>query len=365
MLNRIQSAGRPICLSILLALAVTIGPVHGQEELRGDWLRFGLQGKSFGPGYGASSVLDAQEGIYRSRYDVDKAMDEDPATAWVEGVAGPGEGESYWIGLEHYPEALGFINGYAKNRSLFDKNYRVQSLKVQVFAAVNLSGFAGQWELFYDGLPISEVQLIDLEDSRAPQKVRLPFNRREMISRMQEFRRSEAIQNFDFPQAREMGLSGDEGIAKKFVYILRLTIDATYPGTRWEDTCIAELWPDYGTVNEIELRGEDQYLYITDEVEQNIPVFYDFDYVLSLIDSSQDRRWAVVIKEPAYSGDSRVSSTYAIIHLPTGREMTANILGSESENKLPYAFSSRNGQVFVEWEYIETGAEGREPCVLY
>lgn len=354
-----------LCCFILLALAIPSMPVYGQEELRGDWLRFGLQGKSFGPVYGASSVLDAQEGIQRSRYDVDKAMDGNPATAWVEGVAGPGEGESYWIGVDHYPEALGFINGYAKNRSLFDKNYRVRSLEAQIFAAVNLSGFAGQWEEYYDALPISEVELVELEDSMDPQKVRLPFDRREIMSRMEDFQESEAIQALNFPQAREMGLRGDEGVGRKFVYILRLTINATYPGTTWEDTCIAELWPDYGAVTDFNLGGEDQYLHITDELGQNIPVFYDFDYVLTPIDSSKDQRWAIVIKEPAYADSGRVSSSYAVIHLPTGRELTAKILGPESERKIPYALSSRNGQVFVEWEHNETGAEGSTACVLY
>ena len=375
MLTRIYSGGKArqvsmrlryfFILLILIVLMVLLVPVYGQEELRGDWLRFGLQGEAFGPIYGASSVLEAREGIHRSRYGVDKAMDEDPATAWVEGVAGPGEGESYWLGLDHYPEALGFINGYAKNRSLFDKNYRVRSLEVQTFAAVNLSGFAGQWELFYDALPISEVQRIEVQDSIAPQRVLLPFDRPEMISRMEEFQRSEALQTLDFPQAREMGLKGDEEIGKSFVYILRLTIETTYPGSIWEDTCIAELWPDYGAVTEIDLRGEDQYIDITDELGRDIPVFYDFDYVLTLIDWSEEQRWALVIKEPAYPDSGRVSSAYAIIHLPTGRELTAEILGPDSESKLPYAFSYRDGRVFVEWEHIETGAVGSKPCVLY
>ncbi len=356
---------KPLSLFIFLTLAVLLVPANGQEKLQGDWLRFGLQGESFGPVYGASSVLEAQEGMYRSRYGVDKAMDEDPATAWVEGVDGAGKGESYWLGVEHYPEALGFINGYAKNRRLFDKNYRVKSLKVRTFAAVNLSGFAGQWELFYDALPISEEQLIRVEDSMDPQRVLLPFDRREMISRMEEFQRSEAIQTLDFPQAREMGYSGDEEVSKSFVYILRLTIETTYPGTTWDDTCIAELWPDYGTVTELDLRGEDQYIDIIDELGQHIPVFYDFDYVLTLIDWSKEQRWALLIKEPAHPDSGRVSSAYALIHLPTGRELTAEILGPESGSKLPYAFSFRDGQVFAEWEDIETGAEGSEACVLY
>ena len=372
MLPRVYSRGTPRrlarspkCFFTLLLLVLSMVPVHGQEELRGSWLRFGLQGESFGPGYGASSVLEAQEGMYRSRYDVDKAMDEDPATAWVEGVGGPGEGESYWLGVEHYPEALGFINGYAQNRSLFDKNYRVRSLEVQVFAAVNVSGFAGQWEEFYDALPISEVQLIDLQDSMDPQRVLLPFDRWEMVSRMKEFQRSEAIRMWDFPQAGEMGLSGDEQIGRQFRYVLLLTIESTYPGTTWKDTCIAELWPDYGTVTETDLRGEDQYLHIVDSVGQDIPVYYDFDYVLTLVDQSEGRRWALVIKEAAYPDSGNISSTYAIVHLPTGRDLTAKTLGHERRSILPYALNSQDGRVFVEWENTETGAEGSEACLLY
>lgn len=372
LLPRVHSRGTPrrlarspTCFFTLLLLVVSMVPVHGQEALRDNWLRFGLQGESFGPGYGASSVLEAQVGMLRSRYGVDKAMDEDPATAWVEGVDGPGEGEHYWLGVEHYPAALGFINGYAQNRALFDKNYRVRSLEVQVFAAVNVSGFAGQWEEFYDALPISDVQRIDLQDSMDPQRVLLPFDRREMVSRMEEFQRSEAIRMWDFPQAGEMGLSGDEKIGMQFRYVLVLTIASTYPGTTWEDTCIAELWPDYGTVTEIDLEGESRYLHIVDAVGQDIPVYYDFDYVLTVVDQSEEREWALVIKEAAYPDSDNISSTYAIVHLPTGRDLTAKILGYERRSILPYALNSRDGQVFVEWENTETGAEGSEACVLY
>jgi hypothetical protein len=354
-----------MCFFALLLLVLSIVPVQGQEALRGDWLRFGLHGESFGPGYGASSVLEAQMGMLRSRYGVDKAVDEDPATAWVEGVAGPGEGESYWLGVTHYPEALGFINGYAKNQSLFDKNYRIRRLEVQIYAAVNVSGFAGQWEEFYDALAISEVQLIDLADSPDPQRILLPFDRRTMLSRMEQFRRSEAIRMWDFPQAGEMGLSGDEQVGRQFRYILRLTIESTYPGSTWEDTCIAELWPDYGAVTEIDLKDDDQYLHIVDAVGQDISVYYDFGYVLTLVDQSEGRRWALLIKEGAYPHSSDASSTFAIVHVPTGRDRAAEILGPESASILPYGFSSRDGRVFVEWEHTETNAEGSEACVLY
>ncbi|HDQ14284.1 MAG TPA: hypothetical protein ENN41_05675 [Sediminispirochaeta sp.] len=57
-----------------------------------------------------------------------------------------------------------------------------------------------------------------------------------------------------------MGLTGDEEIGKKFLYIIRLEIVDTYPGTTWEDTCLAELWPDYGPTDELRLGPENQRL---------------------------------------------------------------------------------------------------------
>ncbi|HDQ14285.1 MAG TPA: hypothetical protein ENN41_05680 [Sediminispirochaeta sp.] len=172
-------------LAVLLVLSA--GVLSAQQELPGDWLRFSLRGSSFGPLFEASSVLEPGEGIYLSRYDSDKAMDRDRNTAWVEGVPGPGHGESYWLGLEHYPEALGLINGYAKNRELFEKNYRLRRVKVQLFAGVNLSGFAGQWHDYYDALPISSARTLELSDSMEAQRIELPFDISTVVPRMEEF----------------------------------------------------------------------------------------------------------------------------------------------------------------------------------
>jgi len=87
--------------------------------------------------------------------------------------------------------------------------------------------------------------------------------------------------------------------------------------------------------------------------------------VLSLVDTSDDGQWALVIKEPAHSGSGRVSSDYAIIHLPTGRELTDSILGSERGGILPFAFVMEAEGVYVEYEKIAGGETGRRPCRLY
>jgi hypothetical protein len=354
-----------LVLYILVSLLLFSTAAAAQDQLDDEWVRFPLGGSSFGPLYSASSVLEPTEGIYRSRYGCEKAVDQDRATAWVEGVPGSGEGESYWLGLEHYPEALGFINGYAKNRNLFEKNYRVKSLNVQVYAAVNVSGFATEWEAFYDAQAITKKQILELADSMEPQHVPLPFDRRALISRMDEFQNSEVVRTLDIPQAKEMGMSGSENVPKGFRYIIRLEISATYPGTTWEDTCIAELWPDYGQVTVALLSGDSQRLNVVDSSGLRIPVYHDFDHILTLIETSRDKTWALVSKEPANPADGRVSTQYGIIHLPTGRELTSKILGLESEKLLPTNFSYEGGRSYVELENLESGEVDRKLCVLY
>ena len=355
-----------ICLFFFFLLFIFFSfKASAQEDLGDGWLRFGLGGTSFGPLHGASSVLEAGDGIYRSPYDPGRALDRDPATAWVEGVPGPGLGESYWLGLDYFPEALGFINGYAKNRDLFEKNFRVRSFNVQVFAGVNLSMFAGQWEDYYDARPVTEVRTVELKDSMEPQRVTLPFCAIELSGIMEEFRSSEKLRSLNFPQARELELEEFSEVQKNFLYIIRLEISGTYPGSKWEDTCIAELWPDYGPASDALLSKDGKQLSIVDSGGRVIPVFYDFDYVLTLLEISRDKQWALVIKEPAYPGSGRVSSEYGIIHLPTGRELTADILGPDNTGLLPYSFSFENGLTYVEFENLETGEEGRTACLFY
>ncbi|MFO7850290.1 MAG: hypothetical protein R6V67_10050, partial [Spirochaetia bacterium] len=121
-------------------------------------------------------------------------------------------------------------------------------------------------------------------------------------------------------------------------------------------------WPDYGQVCEAMLSGDNKRLSIVDSEGLHIPVFYDFDYVLTLLELSRDKTWALVLKEPAYPGSERVSTEYGIIHLPTGRELTKSILGPKSEKLLPYAFSYKDGHDYVEFENLETGEEGRSVC---
>jgi F5/8 type C domain len=75
--------------------------------------------------YCASSVLAPQFG---NTYGPENLVDENLRTAWVEGLKGQGEGEYVVVDLggAHNVSAIQVMNGYHKNRRLFEANSRVK-----------------------------------------------------------------------------------------------------------------------------------------------------------------------------------------------------------------------------------------------
>ncbi|NBF40588.1 MAG: hypothetical protein GVY14_09240 [Spirochaetes bacterium] len=355
-----------LLICALLSSVAVCAPA--QEPLHDDWVRFAVAGRSGMLGWGASSVLESGQPLVASRYGPEKALDGNAATAWVEGAAGEGRGERYYLSLKSAPEALGFINGYAQNRSLFEKNHRVRRLTLQVFASVQVSGFATERAELFDARAITDTRTLRLSDVMEAQRVRLPFSRRSVIAAMEDFRTSEAISTWRFPQAREMGLDGSEGLPLYFRYILRLEIDDVYRGTAWEDTCIAELWPDYGTANTVAISDDGRALTIETAEGDRVSTYADAESVLSLVETGGNGEWAIVLREPAYQGEGRAETAYAVVHTPTGRDVGAMLFGDSAllgPEILPVGFSNRAGNTYVEYENLRTGETGRVLCSLY
>jgi hypothetical protein len=354
-------------LAVLLLAAPL--PLFGQQQLRGDWLRFALAGRSDQPGWGTSSVLESETPLQESRYGPEKALDGDPATAWVEGAPGAGRGEWYALGLTHCPEALGVYNGYAKNRDLFLKNHRIKTARVRVYAAVNVSGFVTELAEVFDAVPLTASKTVRFADTMEAQRIELPFDPSEVRARMEAFRRSEVITARTFPQAEEMGIEEGEGPPLNFRCILHLEIGEVYEGSTWHDTCLAELWPDYGKPASVKLSKDSRALLITDETGRHIPTYADSEYVLSLADLSPGGEWAVVLKEPAYlEPGERAETEYALIHTPTGRDVSAQILDDPARfgiDLLPTGFTREGSAVFLEYEDLAGGESGRAACRLY
>lgn len=365
-----STADRVSVLTIASALLLiwSAAPLFSVEEaLEGNWVRFALTGRAYAPAeWGASSVLESDRYWEISRYDPGKALDGDPDTAWVEGAPGPGIGETLVLAFTSYPEALGFINGYAKNQSLFVRNHRVKALNLRLYTGVNIDGFGTETVTFYDALPVGPSRRVHLADARESQRVRLPVPPASAQAAMESFRGSGAVAGRRFPQAADMGLLGDQGIPLSFRYVLRLEIAEVYRGTTWEDTCIAEIWPDHGEIVDVAVAEDMRRLVLATADGRRVGGYADFESVLTLIAQSDDAEWAIVIKEPAYPGSHRVTSEYAVIHTPTGRDMTDAIFAGSATGgpgAIPFDFVTEDGTTFVLYDDPADGALRRVPCV--
>jgi hypothetical protein len=145
----------------------------------------------------ATSFLQNDWNRYQENYHPSYVLDENPATAWVEGVDGYGEGQSLTLPLSPLSSAralrLRIWNGYQKSKDLFAKNSAPRKIRVTVLDPTG-----------------SEVTAkdADLQNAWGPQTVVV-----------------------DVPAKR--GLSA-----------VRIAIVSVYPGTKYKDTCISDVLVD-------------------------------------------------------------------------------------------------------------------------
>jgi hypothetical protein len=145
----------------------------------------------------ATSFLQNNWNRYQENYHPSYVLDENPETAWVEGVDGYGEGQSLTIPLSPLTSAralrLRIWNGYQKSKELFARNSMPRKIRVTV-----LDPTGG-----------------------------------EVTSRDAELQQTWGAQIvvLDIPAKR--GLSA-----------VRITIGSVYPGTKYKDTCISDVLVD-------------------------------------------------------------------------------------------------------------------------
>jgi hypothetical protein len=139
------------------------------------------------------------------RYAPDKARDGSLASSWVEGVPGPGIGERITFTLPRDAGGLEVYPGYGVSQYFLPNNrLKKASLSVKLLTTA----------------PTERANVYDM---------------REVLRRDLHFEDRQQFQRFviDLPEIR---------VPPEFSLLIAvLEIREVYPGTRWDDTCIAEI----------------------------------------------------------------------------------------------------------------------------
>ena len=176
------------------------------------------------------------------KYGGHNLFDKDPSTAWVEGADGDGIGETVTIEAgETLEEAIMIRNGYQKSLGTFDNNSRVKKLRMNLYIGFMIPGDETEVYAYFNVIPFGDPVEIELEDTWGIQRIRMPFDREAALAfkeKQHEIFLKEAATTL-----AEMQANSDQAIEEPtFRYFIKCEILEVYKGSKYEDTCISDIW---------------------------------------------------------------------------------------------------------------------------
>jgi len=148
-------------------------------------------------------------------YSAGNISDNDPKTAWVEGVKGTGIGEVLIVPCLDLSRPVKIWSGYGKSESAFTANCRPKKIRTVIVRA-DPGGFS-QYGKNYENLKVIAEGVVSLSDKNQYQNLAIP--------------------KFTF----DSFFSKTFNTYKKYEYILGIEILEVYQGTKYDDTCISEI----------------------------------------------------------------------------------------------------------------------------
>jgi hypothetical protein len=165
--------------------------------------------------YADGPANDAAYVEWTCRYSVGRISDNDPKTAWVEGVQGQGIGEVLIVPCLDLKKPVKIWAGFGKSDAVFSSNSRPKKIRTVVIRTPH--GDPTQYGAEYKDLTIIAEGTAFLIDKNGYQNLPVPkFNIELYLPK-------------DFDQKVE------------YQYFLGIEILEVYPGSKYEDTCISEI----------------------------------------------------------------------------------------------------------------------------
>ena len=314
--------------------------------------------------YASSELEKPSEPMEIGKYSPMNLFDNNPATSWVEGEKGAGEGSFVFTGMgRDYKGCLGIYNGYQASENLFRKNNRVKELEILLYTGFTWEGRTGQFGFEADTFRIGKPFTVVLEDRMGEQKIELPYD-----PVLSEEALIEKLDEYAAAHSEELENSGGAESVESF-FFLKLKIVSVYKGTKWDDTCIAgidfynscenETIPDGMSLIGIFTDPETGNLYavipggkeflLADR--ESLAVEYGYSgaedlFSISLMDVSPDKDWAII--DYQYGGaEGRIEETHHLWSVRRLMEVPEELLERYGSPD-PLDFIMENGRLYLE-----------------
>jgi len=322
--------------------------------------------------YAYSSELDEapafEEGF--GKYTIINLFDNDPTTAWVEGVAGYGEGEMIVIGLgDKLPEKLVISNGYQKSEGIYNSNSRPKTIRLTVYTGYFLDGEVTELASIYRIKKLISPFTYMLKDQMGKQEIPLGLDPGAVIKEKEK-----SLEQFKkiFSKNIEDIKKYCQGCSDKpeFQYLLKIEIVDVYKGSRWDDTCISDFEAVYAKKQDRGIPEGDTIVdvYESDDWSSGL-IFVDTnrekrlilvdktkmeEYKLTgdgtslevgLMDVSPDKEWAQVNVLFYQEGAGRVEEYSILYHVRSLQRVSTSVLKTEFGM---FGFFEKDGKLFLD-----------------
>lgn len=257
------------------------------------------------------------------KYDVANLFDGDFTTSWVEGADGNGIGQFIYISIPEDCKTINIVNGYGKSKTHFSQNNRVKRLKATLHVGINPVGALSEVAYLFKLSPLDKQFFIDLTDNDSLQTIVFPFQLHE-FNELKEAVKESYFEQFSDP-------------IYQMATFLKLEIESVYKGSKYDDTCISEIFfnksfvADYriqrysSVLNIYTDRSNDSKILIDTPDQNGILLIDDPESVFQVIDISTSKRWATVIKMPSSMNEGRTETEYLIVNNHLGKVMNSRI----------------------------------------
>jgi hypothetical protein len=339
---------------LLMCGMVLSGPLFGQ------WEKVNMTDMN-GHTFYASSELDKPADLSTGKYAVVNLFDNDPATAWVEGVPGKGTGQYLITGpYTGVPDEINIQNGYQKSEALFYQNNRLRSAVLTLMVGITIPGHVTEFGPEVYLLPVPGNRLISFADTMTTTLIKPNWSTDSCMQFEQQ-----AIEAFKDTFGISSG-SDNPGVR----YFIRLEIKCIYPGSKWDDTCISGLMVKTGKpsraglapgekITEI-LEADDgrkivvntnfrKHIVLADaakiETDEGIDEAQHGFLVLTLMDTTPDKEWAQIDLIYGHPGAGRTEEVARLYNVRLLQQVPPSLLGEDIYSM--YGFDERNGKNYL------------------
>lgn len=323
--------------------------------------------------FNSSSELGGGDPAKIDKYAIGHIIDKNISTAWVEGVEGDGVGEYILIATPEHTRTINIFTGYGKSLSLFHKNNRPKKIKLSYFLGIE-NAFPGQYYSYYKARKFENDITITLKDTFTVQNFVFPFNSKKKLIAFKE----KCLGDFNPSEYRKGMPAPPKPPGVK--WILKIEILDVYKGSKWQDTCISEIFfNDRYVCNShnyknrkiykiYESKDKNKIIMVTHRDNSLILCQSDNKYsVLYISEISKDNQWLIIMKETWEPKAPRAETEYLIFNTFLGKEMKPElekVIGKKISGPffLKYKYdlpSVKDDELNLEFEYSDGSGPGK------